>query len=214
MVPNAGQVDWYVIFGTIDRARGWEGVRAVLVPKDAAGLTVGAADEKSGLWALRTADVVLEDVRVPKANVLSGAASTREGIERFMARVQIVNAARAVGIARAAYEYALDYAKEREAFGEPSRTTRPSRSCWPTCRSGGRRGCSSGRALCSWTRGERPQRCAQALVQANLAAGKSRSTPCRSWEAPGSSVTIPARNGCATRGRCRSCAAATRRRIN
>ncbi len=127
LVANAGQVDWYVIFGTIDRARGWEGVRAVLVPKDAAGLTIGKPDEKAGLWALRTADVTLEDVRVPKANVLPGAPASesarqtsgiREGIERFMARVQIVNAARAVGIARAAYEYALQYAATRQAFGQ------------------------------------------------------------------------------------------------
>ena len=118
LVPNAGLVDWYVIFGTIDRTRGWEGVRAVLVPKDAAGLTIGEPDEKSGLWALRTADVTLEDVRVPKANVLSGPGAVREGIERFMARVQIVNAARAVGVARAAYEYALQYAATRQAFGQ------------------------------------------------------------------------------------------------
>jgi acyl-CoA dehydrogenase len=118
LVPNAGQVDWYVIFGTLDRTRGWEGVRAVLVPKDAAGLSIGKPDEKAGLWALRTADVTLEDVRVPKANLLTGAASMREGIERFIARVQIVNAARAVGVARAAYEYAVQYAATRQAFGQ------------------------------------------------------------------------------------------------
>jgi alkylation response protein AidB-like acyl-CoA dehydrogenase len=118
LVANAGLVDWYVIFGTIDRARGWEGVRAVMVPKEAVGLTIGGADEKSGLWALCTADVTLEDVRVPKANLLSGATSVREGVERFMARVQVVNAARAVGIARAAYEYALQYAATRQAFGQ------------------------------------------------------------------------------------------------
>jgi alkylation response protein AidB-like acyl-CoA dehydrogenase len=118
LVANAGLVDWYVILGTIDRARGWEGVRAVLVPKDAAGLTIGPPEQKSGLWALRTAEVTLEDVRVPKANVLSGASALRDGIERLVARLHIVSAARAVGTARAAYEYALHYAAQRQAFGQ------------------------------------------------------------------------------------------------
>ncbi len=119
LVPNAGLVDWYVIFGTVDSARGWEGVRALLVPKDAPGLTIGEPDEKVGLWALRTATLTLEDVHVPKGNLLSGAASVQEGAERFMNRVDLVNAARSVGLARAAYEYSVGYAQERQAFGSP-----------------------------------------------------------------------------------------------
>jgi len=119
LVPNAGLVDWYVIFGTVDKARGWEGVRALLVPRDAPGLTVAEPDEKVGLWSLPTATLTLEDVRVPKENLLSGAASLQEGAERLMARVDLVNAARSVGVARAAYEYALGYAQERQAFGSP-----------------------------------------------------------------------------------------------
>ena len=119
LVPNAGLVDGYVIFGTVDSARGWEGVRAVWVPGDAQGLTIKEPDRKVGMWALRTADVLLEDVRVPKAYLLSGASSIQESIERFQSRVQMVQAARSVGIARAAYECAIAYAQERQAFGKP-----------------------------------------------------------------------------------------------
>ena len=118
LVANAGLVDWYVIFGTMDRSRGWEGVRVALVPKDAPGLTIGEPDEKSGLWALRTADVMLEDVRVPKENLLTGAASIRDGLERFIGRAQLVNAARSVGVSRAAHAYAIEYASTRIAFGQ------------------------------------------------------------------------------------------------
>ncbi|MFQ5457449.1 MAG: acyl-CoA dehydrogenase family protein [Myxococcota bacterium] len=118
-VANAGLVDGYVIFGTADATQGWEGVRAVWVPADARGLTIAEPDEKVGLWALRTADIALEDVRVPGASLLSGAASMREAVERFQTRVQLVNAARSVGVARAAYEYAVGYAQERQAFGKP-----------------------------------------------------------------------------------------------
>ncbi|MDP3938672.1 MAG: acyl-CoA dehydrogenase family protein [Deltaproteobacteria bacterium] len=119
LVSNAGLVDWYVVFGTVDSSRGWEGVRALLVPKDAPGLTIGEPDEKVGLWALRTATLTLEDVHVPKENLLSGSASVREGAERLMNRVDLVNAARSVGLARAAYEYSVGYAQERQAFGSP-----------------------------------------------------------------------------------------------
>ena len=119
LVTNAGLVDGYVIFGTVDEARGWEGARAVWVPKDTPGLTIGEPDEKIGLWALRTADVTLDDARVPKENLLNGAAQFREGAERFMNRVQLVNSARSIGVARAAYEYAVQYAQERQAFGHP-----------------------------------------------------------------------------------------------
>jgi alkylation response protein AidB-like acyl-CoA dehydrogenase len=119
LVANAGLVDWYVLFGTVDTAAGWDGVRALWVSKDAPGLTLGDPDEKIGLWALQTADLILENVRVPRQNVLSGAASTREGVERFLNRTSLVNAARAVGISQAAYECALNYAQERQAFGQP-----------------------------------------------------------------------------------------------
>lgn len=119
LVPHAGLVDGYVIFGTLDSARGWEGVRAVWVPGDAEGLGIEEPDQKVGMWALRTAGVVLDDVRVPKACLLSGAASIQESIARFQSRVQLVQAARSVGIARAAYECAIAYAQERQAFGKP-----------------------------------------------------------------------------------------------
>jgi alkylation response protein AidB-like acyl-CoA dehydrogenase len=118
LVANAGLVDWYVILGTVDRSRGWEGVRAALVSKDAPGLALGELDKKSGLWALRTADVTLEDVRVPKENLLTGAASLHDGIERFIGRAQLVHAARSVGVSRAAQEYAIQYASSRTAFGQ------------------------------------------------------------------------------------------------
>jgi alkylation response protein AidB-like acyl-CoA dehydrogenase len=119
LVPNAGLVDWYVLFGTVDGGSGWDGLRALWVPKDAPGLTLGEPDEKVGLWALRTSDLTLDGARVPRENVLSGAASLREGAERFLNRISLVNAARAVGISQAAYECALNYAQERHTFGQP-----------------------------------------------------------------------------------------------
>jgi acyl-CoA dehydrogenase len=129
---NGGIADIHVIIAQTDRELGSRGHAAFIVPIATAGIEQGAKVKKHGLRASHTADVHLDDCRIPGANLLGGKeklderlARVREGkkgktqaaMQTFEATRPIVGA-QALGIARAAYEYALDYAKEREQFGK------------------------------------------------------------------------------------------------
>jgi acyl-CoA dehydrogenase len=130
---NGGIAGVHVVVASVDRELGARGQAAFIVPPGAKGLDMGAKVRKHGLRASHTADVFLDDCRVPGACLLGGKeklderlARAREGGEsRRQAAMQTFEATRptvgaqAVGIARAAYEYALDYAREREQFGRP-----------------------------------------------------------------------------------------------
>ncbi len=128
---NGGIAKIHVIVATVDRTLGSRGQAAFVIPPDTAGLTQGTKVRKHGLRASHTADVFLDDVRIPGRCLLGGKekldaklARAREGtrsksqaaMQTFEATRPIVGA-QAVGIARAAFEYALDYAKQRKQFG-------------------------------------------------------------------------------------------------
>ena len=129
---NGGIADVHVVIASVDRELGARGHAAFVVPmSEAKGISQGTKVSKHGLRASHTADVFLDDCRIPVAYVLGGKdklderlARVREGgkgnsqaaMQTFEASRPTV-AAQALGIARAAYEYALEYAKEREQFG-------------------------------------------------------------------------------------------------
>jgi acyl-CoA dehydrogenase len=130
---NGGIADVHVVIATVDPELGSRGHAAFVVPmSEAKGISQGTKVSKHGLRASHTADVFLDDCRIPAANVLGGKeklderlARVREGKRgKAQAAMQTFEASRptvgaqAIGIARAAYEYALDYAKEREQFGK------------------------------------------------------------------------------------------------
>jgi acyl-CoA dehydrogenase len=129
---NGGIADVHVIIASVDRELGARGHAAFVVPmSDAKGIQQGAKVAKHGLRASHTADVHLDDCRVPADHVLGGKeklderlararegkrAKTQAAMATFEASRPVVGA-QAIGIARAAYEYALAYSKEREQFG-------------------------------------------------------------------------------------------------
>jgi acyl-CoA dehydrogenase len=129
---NGGIADVHVVIASVDRELGARGHAAFLVSMaDTKGIEQGAKVKKHGLRASHTADVHLDDCRIPAGQVLGGKeklderlARVREGqrsnsqaaMQTFEATRPVVGA-QALGIARAAYEYALEYAKEREQFG-------------------------------------------------------------------------------------------------
>jgi acyl-CoA dehydrogenase len=129
---NGGIADVHVVIASVDRELGSRGHAAFVVPmSEVDGITQGAKVSKHGLRASHTADVYLDDARIPADYVLGGKeklderlARVREGkrgksqaaMQTFEASRPTV-AAQALGIARAAYEYALEYAGEREQFG-------------------------------------------------------------------------------------------------
>ncbi len=129
---NGGIADVHVIIASVDRELGARGHAAFVVPmSEAKGISQGAKVSKHGLRASHTADVHLDDCRIPAGYVLGGKdklderlARAREGKRsKTQAAMQTFEASRptvasqALGIARAGYEYALDYSKEREQFG-------------------------------------------------------------------------------------------------
>src|SRR5205085_5863577 len=117
---------WVVIFATVDRTQGRAGHRAFVVEKGTPGFTVGKIEEKMGLRASETAELVLDDVRVHEDNLLGGEAHYH-GKEGFMGAMKTFDSSRpmvgalAVGIARAAQEYARDFVKANYALARPLR---------------------------------------------------------------------------------------------
>lgn len=118
---NGGIADYHVIFATRDRALGPAGIVAFVVEKDRPGLTMGKKEEKLGVRASHTAQVILEDCFVPDDHLLGedGEGPGALGALMTLEATRPAVAAGALGIARAAYEKALDYAQERKQFGRP-----------------------------------------------------------------------------------------------
>jgi acyl-CoA dehydrogenase len=130
-ITNGGIADVHVLVLAVDTELGSRGQAAFVVPKGHPGISQGQKFSKMGIRASHTAEVILDDCRVPGSWLLGGKeklderlARAREGkksgsqaaMATFEASRPAVGA-QAVGIARAAYEYALDYAKERKQFG-------------------------------------------------------------------------------------------------
>ncbi|MDT0345915.1 acyl-CoA dehydrogenase family protein [Streptomyces litchfieldiae] len=132
-ITNGGIANVHVVVASVEPDLGARGQAAFVVPPGTPGLTGNRKIKKLGLRASHTADVFLDDVRVPGHCLLGG----RERLDRRLARAREGDRAKgqaamatfevsrptvgaqALGIARAAYEYALDYAGERVAFGRP-----------------------------------------------------------------------------------------------
>jgi alkylation response protein AidB-like acyl-CoA dehydrogenase len=118
-ITNAGIADIYVVFATVDVSLGHRGITAFIVEKDWPGLLPGKKEKKMGIRASHTATLALEDLRVPVENRLG---EEGEGFKIAMKTFEYTRthiAIAAVGLARAAYEYALDYAQQRVQFGKP-----------------------------------------------------------------------------------------------
>jgi acyl-CoA dehydrogenase len=130
---NGGIADVHVVIASVDRELGSRGHAAFVIPPGTKGCEQGTKVKKHGIRASHTADVHLDDCRVPGACLLGGKeklderlARVREGKKsKSQAAMQTFEASRptvgaqAIGIARAAYEYSLEYAKERQQFGRP-----------------------------------------------------------------------------------------------
>ncbi|HEX7601610.1 MAG TPA: acyl-CoA dehydrogenase family protein [Polyangiaceae bacterium] len=123
-ITNGARAIWNVIFATVDPSLGRAGHRAFVVEKVTPGFSIGKIEEKLGLRANETAELVLEDCRVPEENLLGGEAAyqTKEGFMTAMKtfdNTRPLVAAMACGIGRAAYEYARDFVKDNYVLSRP-----------------------------------------------------------------------------------------------
>ena len=116
-ITNGGIADVHVIFATTNPAAGWGGIRAFVVTRGNPGLKAGKKERKMGVRASHTGEVILEDCFVPTEDVLGGEGGV--GVLKTLERTRPAVGAGALGIARAAHEYALQYALQRSTFGKP-----------------------------------------------------------------------------------------------
>ncbi|ANU22390.1 acyl-CoA dehydrogenase [Planococcus donghaensis] len=118
-ITNGGAADTYIVFASTKPAAGSRGISAFIVEKDTPGLIIGKNEKKMGLHGSKTVQLTFENMRVPAENLLG---EENKGFSIAMANLNVGRigiAAQALGIAEAAYEYAVAYAKEREQFGKP-----------------------------------------------------------------------------------------------
>ena len=137
-ITNGGIADIHVVVAAVEPELKGRGQASFIVPPNTPGLSMGQKYKKHGIRASHTSEVVLDDVRVPGACLLGGKEKldeklarareaqknpqVRSGKQPAMATFEATRpavAAQAIGVARAAYEYALQYAQERYAFGKP-----------------------------------------------------------------------------------------------
>ena len=117
-ITNAKEAGLFILFATLDASKGYKGITAFLVEKDFPGFTVGKKEDKLGIRASSTCELILEDCRVPQENVLGEPGKGYKIAIETLNEGRIGIGAQMVGLARGAWEYAVKYAKERKQFGK------------------------------------------------------------------------------------------------
>ena len=129
-ITNGGEADIYTIAAMTDRNKGARGASMFIVEKDTPGFTYGKKENKMGIRASATRELIFQDCRVHKDNLL-----LREGMG-FIAAMRTLDASRpsvaaqALGIGQGAFECALKYSRERRQFGKPISASKACSSCW------------------------------------------------------------------------------------
>jgi alkylation response protein AidB-like acyl-CoA dehydrogenase len=118
-ISNAGEAEQYVVFAKTDPAQRSRGVTAFLLRKDTEGVSFGEPMRKMGQRAIVCREVFLQDAFVPEGQRLGAEGEGFHGLMRTFDVSRTVLGAAATGVARAAFEYARDYARERHQFGKP-----------------------------------------------------------------------------------------------
>src|SRR5438876_326625 len=118
-ITNAGQAAWMTVFASTDREAGHRGLSAFIVPVDAVGVTIEKHLDKMGQRATDTSAIALQDVRVPAANRIGEEGQGFKIAMRTLDHTRPGTAAGAVGVAQAAFEYSVEYSRERVQFGQP-----------------------------------------------------------------------------------------------
>src|SRR5581483_5582141 len=118
-ITNAKEAGLFVLLATVDPAAGYKGITAFLVEKEFSGFSVGKKEDKLGIRASSTCELILEDCRVPKANVLGEVGKGYKIAIETLNEGRIGIGAQMCGLARGAWEHAARYAQERKQFGKP-----------------------------------------------------------------------------------------------
>jgi acyl-CoA dehydrogenase len=118
-ISNGGVAEFYVVFATVEPGSGHRGITAFVVERDDGGVTVGQPMRKMGQRAIVNTELFLEDVRLGEDRRLGDEGRGFRGLMQTFDRSRVTLGASATGLARAALEFASDYAQERVQFGKP-----------------------------------------------------------------------------------------------
>jgi short/branched chain acyl-CoA dehydrogenase len=118
-ITNAAEAGLFIVFATIDPAAGYKGITAFLVERTFPGLQVGKKEDKLGIRASSTCELILDDCRVPAANVLGEAGKGYKIAIETLNEGRIGIGAQMTGLAEGALGHAVAYAKQRKQFGKP-----------------------------------------------------------------------------------------------
>jgi alkylation response protein AidB-like acyl-CoA dehydrogenase len=118
-ITNGKEAGLFILFATVDASKGYKGITAFLIEKSFPGFTVGKKEDKLGIRASSTCELILEDCRVPTENVLGEVGKGYKIAIETLNEGRIGIGAQMLGVARGAWEYAAKYAQERMQFGKP-----------------------------------------------------------------------------------------------
>ena len=117
-ITNGSEAGLFIVFASVDLDAGYKGITAFLVDRDFEGFTVGKKEDKLGIRASSTTELILEDCVVPKSNVLGEVGKGYKIAIETLNEGRIGIGAQMIGIASAALEHAMRYTKDRKAFGK------------------------------------------------------------------------------------------------
>lgn len=118
-ITNGGEAGLFIVFATVDPDAGYKGITAFLVERDFDGFTVGKKEDKLGIRASSTTEIVLDGCRVPDSHVLGEVGKGYKVAIETLNEGRIGIGAQMVGLAQGALDHTLRYVKEREQFGRP-----------------------------------------------------------------------------------------------
>ncbi|HEX9986616.1 MAG TPA: acyl-CoA dehydrogenase [Thermoanaerobaculia bacterium] len=118
-ITNAAEAGVFIVFANANPDAGYKGITAFLVERDFPGFRIGKKEDKTGIRASSTCELMFEDCHVPKENVLGEAGKGYKIAIETLNEGRIGIGAQMLGVARGALEYAIAYSKERKQFGKP-----------------------------------------------------------------------------------------------
>jgi butyryl-CoA dehydrogenase/short/branched chain acyl-CoA dehydrogenase len=118
-ITNAKEAGLFIVFATIDRDAGYKGITAFLVEKDTPGFSLGKKEDKLGIRASSTCELIFRDCRVPATNVLGEPGKGYRIAIETLNEGRIGIGAQMLGLAQGAWQHAVRWAKERRQFGRP-----------------------------------------------------------------------------------------------
>jgi butyryl-CoA dehydrogenase/short/branched chain acyl-CoA dehydrogenase len=117
-ISNGKEAGLFIVFATVDPSAGYKGITAFLVPKDTPGFTVGRKEDKMGIRASSTCEVLLDNCEVPRENILGEIGKGYKIAIETLNEGRIGIGAQMLGLAEGAWKHAAKYAKERRQFGK------------------------------------------------------------------------------------------------